>query len=199
MRRVGLLLILLAFGCGAPTGETQSQANEGAMETLTSFKLTTDAFEDGGTIPTQYSCDGEDLSPALSWSDPPPGTRSFALIMDDPDAPSGLFTHWAAYDIDGGTTSLPMGAGGGKGATGGAAAGGAAAFAQGRNSFGNIGYGGPCPPPGHGPHRYFFKLYALDVRQLTELGDNPSVGEVEAAAKQHQVAVTQIMGRYERR
>lgn len=154
---------------------------------MANFTLSSDAFEDGATIPRQYSCDGEDLSPTLTWSDPPAGTQSFALVMDDPDAPSGVFGHWAAHGIDAETRELDLGAGNTD-----------SPFAQARNDFGNAGYGGPCPPPGHGPHRYRFKLYALDVKELTGLGDDAGVGEVESEAQKHQIDRTELTGTYER-
>src|ERR1017187_5501305 len=110
-----------------------------------SFALTTTAFADGGGIPKKYTCDGADVSPALNWNDAPAGTQSFALIADDPDAPAGTWVHWVIYDLPASARGLPEGVpkqeivqGGGY---------------QGRNDFGRIGYGGPCPPPGS-PHRY---------------------------------------------
>ena len=189
MRRAMMLLIIALAGCGAPNGQTNQQPdrNEGAMA---NFKLTTDAFDDGATIPRQFTCDGEDLSPALTWSDPPAGTQSFALVVDDPDAPSGVFGHWAAFDIDRQSEGLAQGSGNDP----------SPPFSQGRNDFGRTGYGGPCPPPGHGPHRYRFKLYALDVEQLTELGGGaPSVGEVEQAAQSHAIDRAELVGTFERK
>lgn len=152
---------------------------------MANFQLHSDAFDNGDAIPKQYSCDGEDLSPAMAWSDPPPGTQSFALIVDDPDAPSGLFRHWAAFDIDREATSIAIGAGNDQNPP----------FSQGRNDFGKVGYGGPCPPPGHGTHHYHFKLYALDVRQLM-IGDNPSIEAVENEAQRHQIDVAELTGTY---
>jgi len=95
------------------------------------------AFSDGATIPRQYTCEGEDLSPPVEWSGLPPGTQSLALLCDDPDAPAGTWHHWAAYDIPANSTGLPEGAGQGRGARG---------LKQGVNDFGRVGYGGPCPP-----------------------------------------------------
>jgi Raf kinase inhibitor-like YbhB/YbcL family protein len=111
------------------------------------FTLTSAALQEGETIPRQFTCDGKDIAPPLAWSDAPGGTRGFALIMDDPDAPHGTFTHWLLYDIPATTTELTDPSIG-------------RAL---RNDFGRAGYGGPCPPVGHGPHRYFFTLYAVDV------------------------------------
>ena len=152
--------------------------------TLTTFTLTSDAFADGQAIPTQFTCDGADQPPPLTWSEPPEGTRSLALIVDDPDAPSGTFRHWGAFDIPASTRAI----GGGQGGT----------FPQAVNDFGNPHYGGPCPPKGHGPHRYRFKLLALDVDRL-DVGASPKVSEVEARAGQHLLGRAELTGTYERR
>ena len=111
------------------------------------------ALPPGGEIQKQYTCDGSDISPPLIWSNVPKGTQSFALIVEDPDAPGGTFRHWAAYNIPATTTGLPAGF----------RAGAPAPFAQAQNDFGKIGYSGPCPPPGS-RHRYVFTLMALSVR-----------------------------------
>jgi Raf kinase inhibitor-like YbhB/YbcL family protein len=105
--------------------------------------LQSSAFEHGGPIPRRHSCDDEDLSPPLTWSGAPEGTRSLALVVDDPDAPAGTFTHWHAWALDPGTTRLGEGE---------------AAPVEGRNDFGTSGYRGPCPPPGHGRHHYSVRL-----------------------------------------
>lgn len=144
------------------------------------FTLRSSAFEDGETIPRQFTCDGRDLAPPLAWSDVPEGTRSFALVMDDPDAPHGTFTHWLLYDIPATTTALLEHAGG-------------KAL---RNSFGRAEYGGPCPPPGHGPHRYIFTLYALDVPALAMRGGTRAA--LDRSLQAHTVATARLMGRYER-
>jgi hypothetical protein len=115
--------------------------------------LKTSAFPAGGDIPKQFTCSGADVSPALTWSDPPPRTRSLALIMDDPDAPVGTFVHWVVYNLPASARQLPAGVPGNNAIPGGGK--------QGVNDFPKTGYGGPCPPPGK-PHRYFFRLYALD-------------------------------------
>src|SRR2546426_810537 len=112
------------------------------------MRLTSPAFADGHPIPAHYTCDGANVSPELRWSDVPEGTLSLALTCEDPDAPRGTFTHWVIWNLD------PT--------TGGIRAGEVPAGArQGRNDFGSVRYGGPCPPPGHGPHRYYFTLYAV--------------------------------------
>ena len=149
---------------------------------IATFALTSPAFDSGGAVPPRHTCDGEDVSPALEWSAVPDGAHSLALIVDDPDAPGGTFTHWTAWGID------P--------AAGGIAEGEAPA-AEGRNGFGTTGYRGPCPPPGHGPHRYFFRLYALAAP--LELEPGASAQEVERAVEDRgAVAVAELVGTYER-
>ncbi|RME44609.1 MAG: YbhB/YbcL family Raf kinase inhibitor-like protein [Chloroflexi bacterium] len=143
------------------------------------------AFDEGATIPTRHTCDGEDVSPELTWQGAPAGTRSFVLIMDDPDAPGRTFTHWVLFDIPASQTTLPEGFQPGDVGTSGA------------NDFGKTGYGGPCPPPGHGPHRYFFTLYALNTDVLN-LPANASRPAVEQAMRDHLIAQARLMGRYER-
>ena len=151
--------------------------------TAVRFALTSDDFRDGQPIPQIHSCDGADQSPQLGWDEPPAGTKSLALIMDDPDAPSGTFRHWAAYDIPATTRTIGRAQSVGK---------------QAVNGSGAVGYKGPCPPKGHGPHRYRFKLYALDVESLA-VPAGAKVAEVEEAAKQHQLGLAQLMGTFERK
>lgn len=167
-----LTTALLLFGLGS--------CGAGDEKTMTDFKLTSEAFGEGQTIPTIFTCDGADQSPPLAWSDPPDGTRSFALVVDDPDAPSGTFRHWGAYDIPASARS-PAGD-----------------FPQAVNDFGTSGYGGPCPPKGHGPHRYRFKLIALDVDKL-DVANSAKVQDVEAAAEKHLVGRAELTGKYERK
>jgi Raf kinase inhibitor-like YbhB/YbcL family protein len=149
--------------------------------------ISTPSFPNGGDIPRKFTCDGADVSPELSWSGAPSGTQSFTLIADDPDAPVGTWTHWVLFDLPATATSLAEGVSkvdeldsGGR---------------QGRNDFRRIGYGGPCPPPGK-PHRYFFKLYALD-RKLS-LKPGASKQEVEQAMQGHLLAQAEWMGKYRR-
>ena len=178
-----LMLIALA-SCGA-RNQTE-QANGGsAVEnaTLAKIGLTSSAFQNGQPIPTEYSCDAANKSPALQWDEPPGGTKSFALVVDDPDAPGGTFRHWAAYDIPATTRSLDTGQSVGS---------------QAINDFGKSGYGGPCPPKGHGPHHYHFKLFALDVDRLG-VGASPNVLEVENEAAKHAIGRGELIGTYERR
>ena len=155
---------------------------------MASFMLKSDAFTDGTALPAQFTCDGEDQSPPLSWSEPPDGTKSFALIVDDPDAPSGTFRHWAAFDIPASARGLPAGAGNET----------AGDIAQARNDFGQPGYGGACPPPGHGTHHYRFKLFALDTDRL-DLPPNASIEQVEEAATKRQLGRAELTGTYERK
>jgi Raf kinase inhibitor-like YbhB/YbcL family protein len=169
-----LASLIIASGCRA-----SSEAPEG--ETAMSIPLTSTAFTEGGTIPKKYTCDDADLSPALAWSGVPEGTRSLALIADDPDAPVGTWVHWVLYDLPADLTSLPEGAQG--------------MGIQGNNDFRRSGYGGPCPPKGS-PHRYYFKLYALDTQ--VNLKSGASKADVEKAMKGHILAQGQLMGKYGR-
>jgi Raf kinase inhibitor-like YbhB/YbcL family protein len=148
---------------------------------MADLRLTSEAFDDGNPIPERYTCEGGDTSPPLAWSSLPEETRSLALIMHDPDAPSGDFVHWLAWNIDPSSSGLEEDA---------------AAPAEGTNGFGRPGYGGPCPPPGHGPHRYFHKLYALDT--LTELEPGASREQLESAIEGHVLAETELVGTFER-
>jgi len=152
------------------------------------LQISTAAFSPDGVIPRHYTCDGADISPGLSWSEPPSGTRSLVLIADDPDAPVGLWTHWLVYDLPATLRQVQQGftkdrdvAGGGH---------------QGQNDFRKIGYNGPCPPPGK-PHRYYFKLFAVDAPLGLKAGATRK--EVDAALKQVRVlAQAQLMGKYGR-
>ena len=151
------------------------------------FSITNTAFPNGGNIPRKFTCDGADASPELSWTAPPSGTQSFALIADDPDAPVGNWTHWVLYDLPAGTASLPEDVPKSEELPNGAR--------QGRNDFRRIGYGGPCPPPGK-PHRYFFKLYALNSKLNLKPGSTKA--DVEKAIEGHILAKGELMGKYAR-
>jgi Raf kinase inhibitor-like YbhB/YbcL family protein len=154
------------------------------------LKITSSAFQQGGSIPARYTCEGQDTSPPLSWSDVPAGAKSIALIVDDPDAPDPakpqrVYVHWVVYNISTSATSLPENAsksGLPKGAV------------QGKNDWGKPEYGGPCPPIGR--HRYFFKLYALDTA-LTGLS-SPGKADLEKAMKGHVVDSGELMGTYQK-
>jgi Raf kinase inhibitor-like YbhB/YbcL family protein len=143
------------------------------------FSATSSAFADGQPVPKQFTCDGNDAPPPIAINDPPNGTQSFAVIVDDPDAPKGTFTHWLTYDVPVDGSALR--------ATAGKAL---------KNDFGRTGYGGPCPPHGHGSHRYYFTVYAVDVPELGVPGD--SRDDLEAALEGHTLAKARFMGRYER-
>ena len=148
------------------------------------FKLTSPAFKSGETIPKLYTCEGKDPSPELNWTGAPAGTKSFALIMDDPDAPVGLWVHWVLYDIPG---NLPRTERVLDGAKHGAS--------WGVDSFSRVGYGGPCPPPGK-PHRYFFKLYALD--KMLGLPPRATTADLARAMEGHVLGRAELMGLFER-
>ena len=152
------------------------------------MKLESSAFSSAQPVPQKHTCDGSDVSPALSWSDVPQGTKSFALIADDPDAPVGTWVHWVLYDLPPNTTELPEDVAKTQFIAGNAK--------QGLNSWPRLGYGGPCPPPGK-PHRYFFKLYALDT--MLDLKPGATKKDVEAAMKGLILAEGQLMGTYQRK
>jgi Raf kinase inhibitor-like YbhB/YbcL family protein len=151
------------------------------------FQLTSPAFPQGSAIPQKFTCDGADVSPQLAWTDPPQGTQSFALITDDSDAPGGTWVHWVLYDLPSDLRSLDEGVPKDRQLPNGAR--------QGKNDFGKIGYNGPCPPRGS-LHRYFFKLYALDVKS-TGLVPGASKAELEKSMKGHSLAQALVMGKFQ--
>lgn len=177
------LLMAPAVSCGSPpssSAETRDSSTPG-------FQIASAAFHEGASIPVRFTCKDEDVSPPLAWTAPPHGTRTFALIVEDPDAPGGIWTHWVVFNLPAQARSLsenePRQAqlpGGGL---------------QGRNSFGHVGYGGPCPPAGPA-HRYLFRLYALD--SMLSLKAGASRQEVLAAIRGHVLGHTQLMGRFKR-
>ncbi len=206
--RIGLLLIL-GFGCRPsplpasptilpsptpagqpspmPVSPTAVPAPATPGEEIRELRLRSPAFADGDLIPVAYTCTGADRSPPLRWDAPPPGTRSLALIMDDPDAPGGRFIHWVLYQIPPDRTELPEGVPAEPAVEG-------IGF-QGRNDFGRIGYGGPCPPPGPA-HRYRFTLYALDISP--DLPPGAGAAAVEQAIQGHIRGIGRLIGRYGR-
>src|SRR6266478_387435 len=145
------------------------------------MKITSSVFQQGGNIPSKFSCDGANTNPPLQISDVPPEAKSLVLIVDDPDAPSGLFTHLAVWNISPQTSAI------GEGST--------PKGVQGTNDFGRSGYGGPCPPSGS--HRYYLKIFALD-RDL-DLPSGAKRSHLDAAMKGHVVAEGELMGRYARK
>jgi Raf kinase inhibitor-like YbhB/YbcL family protein len=170
MQKATVGIVLVAFA-----GIVALGAGGGKM------KITSSAFRDGGNIPSKFTCDGADTSPPLRFEATPAEAKGLALIVDDPDAPSGLFTHWIAWNIDPKTSEIAEGS-----APSGAA--------QGKNDFGKSGYGGPCPPSG--THRYFFKVFALD-RQL-DLPVGSKRAQLEAQMRGHVIAQGELMARYSR-
>ncbi len=156
-----------------------------------SFTIKSPAFENKHPIPTRYTGDGNDVSPALSWSNPPEGTVEFALIVDDPDAPvAEPWVHWVLYGIPGNSDHLPEGFHGPRMPAE------AGELMQGQNSWGTIGYRGPAPPRGHGVHHYHFKLYALD--EAVELGPGLEKNDLLRAIASHVLGKTELVGTYQR-
>jgi len=150
------------------------------------MELASTAFKNGEVIPQKYTCEGADVSPALSWAEAPQGTKTLVLIVDDPDAPVGTWVHWVLFNLPATARALTEAVPKTATAVGGL---------QGRNDFQQIGYGGPCPPRGK-PHRYFFKLYALDA--VLDLRPGATKRDVEAAMKGHIQANGELMGTYQR-
>ena len=181
---VSLALLVILDSCSGREDRTGIE-EEGVAMTI---QLTSTAFAEGKPIPAKYTCDGTDVSPPLEWSNVPEGTKSLALISDDPDAPVGTWVHWVIYNIPPDVTELAEGIPKSEVLTNGAR--------QGMTDFKRIGYGGPCPPPGR-PHRYFFKLYALD----TELDLKPGATKQQLLRPMegHILAEGQLMGTYQRR
>lgn len=153
----------------------------------TAFEIESFSFKNGSYIPKKYTCAGKDISPHFLWRDIPSGTKSLVLICDDPDAPFKTWVHWVIFNIPADVRELPEGVSSQELKVKG--------IIQGRNDFGNIGYGGPCPPPGK-PHRYFFKLYALD--SLLSLEEGASKQEVLKKMQGHIIEKTEIMGLFKK-
>ncbi len=150
--------------------------------------LASPAIPPGAEIPRQYTCDGTDLSPPLTWSGVPEGTRSLVVVVEDPDAPSGVFRHWAAFDIPVSSHSLDAGYSANRPAAG---------FHEARNDFGKVGYSGPCPPHGHGFHHYHFRLLAVS-RPTLDLKPSASAHDVLRAAQPFAIQQTELVGTYRR-
>ncbi|MGQ9541449.1 MAG: YbhB/YbcL family Raf kinase inhibitor-like protein [Armatimonadota bacterium] len=182
MRAVVSVMILTLLLASCQRKQPSVQEGGGKMD----IRLTSTAFTDGGTIPQKYTCDGADVSPPLAWDNVPEGTKSFALICDDPDAPVGTWVHWVLFHLPADTRNLPEAVPPDKELPNGAR--------QGTNDFRKIGYGGPCPPSG--THRYYFKLYALDT--LLDLPAGISKAQLLKAMEGHVLAEGQLMGRYSR-
>jgi Raf kinase inhibitor-like YbhB/YbcL family protein len=152
------------------------------------FGVSSPAFRNGEAIPGKYSRDGANVSPPLEWRDAPPETKSYVILVEDPDAPRGTFRHWAGYNIPANTRQLAEGAGSASSAEG---------LEHGVNDFGNAQYDGPQPPPGHGTHHYHFRIGALNVPRL-DLPRQAKAREVWEAARPHIVAEAEIVGTFER-
>jgi Raf kinase inhibitor-like YbhB/YbcL family protein len=184
------VLTLLLASCSILRGEEDDISGEAPPmnqeEVKMSLQLTSPAFNEGGAIPAVYTCTGDGISPELAWSGAPDGTQSFALIMDDPDAPGRTWVHWVIANLPADAAGLPERVESDAGLPGDAV--------QGRNSRGGNNYDGPCPP--RGTHRYFFKLYALDT--MLDLAAGASKEDVLAAMEGHVLAEGQLMGTYQK-
>jgi Raf kinase inhibitor-like YbhB/YbcL family protein len=178
-----LISLVFLFLFKGTTGEVYAKERGGAKMAIT---VTSTAFTDGGMIPRDHTCDGKDISPPLAWTGIPEGTKSLAIICDDPDAPMGTWVHWVLFNIPATVNELPQSMKHAKVLENGAK--------HGINDFRKFGYGGPCPPGG--THRYYFKLYALDIELMQEPGLTKA-GLIEAM-KDHVLAEGQLMGRYRR-
>ena len=176
--RLLLIFVLLIAGCAVE--ETKQPTTTNSQTQITNMKLTSPAFEEGASIPARFTCQGEDISPELSISDVPDNAKSLALIMDDPDAPMGTWDHWILFNIDSNTELISEDS--------------EPTSTKGVNSWGKTGYGGPCPPSG--THRYFFKLYALDVE--IDLTDGASKQDLLNAMEGHVLEEAALMGTYQK-
>ena len=178
MKKVVILLILLFVVSGCAKEEVVQE--EIIEKEVDNMKIESPNFNEGESIPEDFTCDSEDVSPELVFKDVPEGTKSLALIMDDPDAPGGTFVHWAVWNIPPDTKGISKGE--------------KVSYPQGKNDFGKTEYGGPCPPSG--VHRYFFKLYALDT--MLNLKKEATKADLEKAMEGHIVAEARLMGTYQR-
>jgi Raf kinase inhibitor-like YbhB/YbcL family protein len=182
-----ILLLAIWMVCLSTMAACAREAPAPQKEIEIAALLSSIAFKDGEKIPVKYTCDGQGISPPLAWGEPPQKTQAFALIVDDPDAPGGVFTHWVLFNVPANVRQLGEGVPAQERLQNGAL--------QGKNDFGSIGYGGPCPP--HGPaHRYLFTLYALDA----PLDFKPSASKKQLldATKRHILARGQLTGTYQR-
>jgi len=182
--RLNVLFATAVLGCLVTAGGVDKPNPPKVM----SLQITSTAFSEGQPIPAKYSCEGSDISPPLQWTNTPANTKSFALIADDPDAPMGTWVHWVLYDLPANTTGLPEDVAKTQVISNGAK--------QGLNTWPRLGYGGPCPPPGK-PHRYFFKIYALDA--MLGLKPGQTKKELLKAMEGHVLAEGQLMGTYQRK
>jgi len=190
-----MILLVVAFSVGgAFICLMHKQKLHAQIETIRrrvqhTMIVTSSAFSDGQRMPDKYTCSGDNVSPDISWSNVPDKTQSFALICDDPDAPAGTWVHWVIFNIPADTQHFPEAVSSDQQKL-------ADGSCQGINSFGNNGFGGACPPPGHGKHHYFFKVYALDSR--LDLGEQVTKQDLETAMIGHVLATGELMGTYSR-
>jgi len=183
-----LLVVWVGAACGAGprenrTGGTNGRAAEVGEVAMSGFSITSPAFDSGAWVPALFTADGADVSPELQIHNAPEGTVSFALIMDDPDAPMGTWVHWVVWNIPAGTKIIPE-----DGVPSGSV--------EGKNSWGRTGYGGPSPPKGTGVHRYFFKIYAL--KTSLKLPSSADKKDLLAAMEGHVLAHAELVGKYTR-
>jgi Raf kinase inhibitor-like YbhB/YbcL family protein len=187
MRRVVAMVVPLVFAVAACGGDDEEPLPTGAA--APGFAFGSSAVADGEAVDSRFTCDGEDVSPALAWEGTPEGSAGLALVMEDPDAPGGTFTHWLVYGLDPAETSLP------EAVPEGAEVEGPPTLRQGKNDFGTVGYGGPCPPGGE-THRYVFRLLALDA--ALDLEGGASRDELLGAVEDHVVAEARLTASYAR-
>jgi hypothetical protein len=187
-----MLIVVLFLALGVVVrGAGKYARRRSHSKEVKQMELASPAFRHRGSIPKEYTCDGKDYSPPLSWSVPPAGTKSFSLVMDDPDAPAGTWVHWVIYDLSAGERGLPKSVPRKPDLPDGAKQG----TCWGVNSFSRVGYYGPCPPPGN-PHRYSFRLYALD--KVLGLAAKATKDRLESAMKGHVLATMELVGIYQR-
>ncbi len=181
-----MMLFILMMPAIALIALPHSGLGQPAADKKPSMELTSPDFSQEGPIADKYTCKGENISPRLSWSAAPAATKSFALIVEDPDALKGTHTHWVAYNIDPAKVNLPENL---------PKSGSVEGMMQGKNDSNQIGYTGPCPPKGSGSHRYYFRIYALDV--VLDLKPGAGKANVKNAMNGHTLAEGSLMGRYE--
>jgi len=187
MLRILFAMTTLAIAiCGCENRDKPTDLSEERSRKMT-VSVSSAAFEEGGMIPSKYTCDGADTSPPLKWADIPEGTKSIALICDDPDAPMGTWVHWVVWNIPAEARALAEGVRPDPQLPDGTR--------QGVSDFGRPGYGGPCPPSG--THRYYFKIYALDA--MLDLPSRATKADLVKAMKAHVLAEGQLMGKYARK
>lgn len=180
-----ILTIGLKYGMAEDLKQKTQKGTKGEAVKMAELVVKSDAFEQGKAIPRKYTCEGDDISPGISWTKPPDGTKELVLICDDPDAPMGAWVHWVVWGISPDSTNLPEAVQKADSTADG--------LKQGKNGFGKVGYGGPCPPRGS-EHRYFFRLYAVDMP--LELKPKATKWDVLNAIEGHTIAKGEVMGKY---